>query len=92
MSGQDSNDSVIFSICRLSKRKWRILCWNVRGLNAEIGKGKSGKKLMRVNVISYVYRKQNVSILTGALSENFVPKYLIPLLIHRLKERLVVSW
>ena len=40
-------------------RNWNVLCWNVRGLNSATRQRAMREKLMKANVLLFVYMKQN---------------------------------
>ena len=53
---------------------WKVLCWNVRGLNSDkkLNGIPFGIKSQRVDVILFAFRKLRENILTFSLSNIFV--------------------
>ena len=79
-------------MCRISKRKWRVLCWNVRGLNADNRQREVRSKIEESDCDIICLQETKCESFDWRLLRKFCQKNTILLHMHLLKELLVVFW
>jgi hypothetical protein len=59
----------------ISKRKWRILCWNVHGLNSEIHQRAVFSKINESKCDIICLQEMNCEMFDWSLNHKFYPKW-----------------